>query len=69
MAKVNFSFHIQGQVEDGPEELQKASELSAAKFMELLETSMDQHIQTLREQYPECQFELGPGDDGEEWKT
>jgi hypothetical protein len=67
-AKVRFSFHVEVEVEDGSEELQKAAELSAASFMELLEANMDQHIQTLREKYPQCHFNVGHGDDGEEWK-
>jgi hypothetical protein len=68
-AKVRFSFHIEVEVEDGSEELQKAAELSAASFMELLEANMDQHIQQLRVQHPDCNFEVGQGADGEEWKN
>jgi len=67
-AKVRFGIHVEVEVEDGSEELQRSAELSAASFMELLEASMDQHIQELRQQYPECRFEVGQGDEGEEWK-
>lgn len=66
--KVRFSFHIEIDVENGSDELQKSAELSAAGFMEMLEAKMDQHIAELRKKYPECNFSVGQGNDGEEWK-
>jgi hypothetical protein len=67
-AKVRFSFHIEVQVENGSEELQRAAEYSAAQFMEGLEANMVQHIQKLREEHPECNFNIGQDDEGEEWR-
>jgi hypothetical protein len=67
-AKVRFSFQIEVQVENGSEELQRAAEYSAAQFMEGLEASMDQHIEKLRQEHPECSFNVGQDDSGEEWK-
>jgi hypothetical protein len=67
-AKVRFSIHVAFEVEDGSEELCKAAEYSAAQFMELLEATMDEHIQQLRVEHPDCKFEVGQDEAGEEWK-
>jgi hypothetical protein len=48
--------------------LHKAAEYSAAQFMELLEATMDEHIQQLRVEHPDCKFEVGQDEAGEEWK-
>jgi hypothetical protein len=67
-AKVRFSIHVEVEVEDGSEELQRAAECAAARFMEHLEASMDQHIEKLRQEHPDCNFNVGSDEAGEEWK-
>ena len=69
MAKVKFIFNVEVECEDSSPEVQKQAEYAAARFQEVMEMALQQHADKLKEIFPEGNFVVRHGDEGEEWKS
>ena len=65
---MRFIISVEVEVDNGSPELEHAAECAGSGFLERLEARLDQQIQDLRKKLPECNFKVGSGDNGEEWK-